>query len=341
MLGHTPRELDRLDRQGALYRDFTRALFVEAGLRPGMRVLDLGSGSGDVAFLAHDLVAPVGAPGPTGRSGGAGAGPRGEVVGVERDPSTVEAARARAAAKGYDRVRFVVGGLGDSVDAASVDAGSLEAAPVDAGSVDAGSADAAPVDAAPVDAGPLDAAPFDTAPFDAAPFDAAPFDAVVGRFILMHQTDPAAVLRAALAHAKPGAAVAFVESSMTSLTEGVHSRPFSPLYDRIVRWKSAVVGGSGADLEAGLRLRRVFLDAGLSEPVVRFHAHVEGGADSPWYAYIQESVTSMLPRALELGIEGFDAESAATLADDLRAETVASGGVLVGWPVVTARARTT
>lgn len=272
VLGHSARELDRLDNQGALYRAFTRELFVEAGLAPGHRVLDLGSGSGDVAFLAHELVA---------RSGG-------EVVGLERDPSTVAAARARATHKGLDRVRFV------------------EAS--------------------------LDAPPTELS-------DESPFDAVVGRFILMHQPDPAAVLRAARVHARPGAAVAFLESSMTSLTQGVHSLPFSPLYDRIVRWKSAVVRGSGADLEAGLRLRRVFLDAGLPEPRVRFHAHVEGGENTPWYAYIQESVTSMLPRARDLGIDGFDEASVATLAADLRSETVASRGVLVGWPVVAAWCR--
>lgn len=273
VLGHSARELDRLDTQGALYRAFTRDLFVEAGLVPGHRVLDLGSGSGDVAFLAHELVAGAG----------------GEVVGLERDPSTVAAARARAVRKGLDRVRFVEA--------------SLDAPPPGLGGD-------------------------------------APFDAVVGRFILMHQPDPAAVLRAALGHVAPGGSVAFLESSMTSLSEGVHSLPFSPLYDRVVRWKSAVVRGSGADLDAGLRLRRVFLDAGLPEPRVRFHAHVEGGEDTPWYAYIQESVTSMLPRARDLGIDGFDDASVATLAHDLRAETMASGGVLVGWPVVAAWCRT-
>ncbi|MBT8337936.1 MAG: class I SAM-dependent methyltransferase [Gemmatimonadetes bacterium] len=272
VLGRSPRELDRLDRQGALYRPFTRELLLAAGIGLGDRVLDLGSGSGDVSFLAHELVAPLGADEP------------GEVVGVELDAATAEAARARAERRGFDRVRFRV------------------------------------------------------APLDAH-LDEPPFDAIVGRFILMHQRDPAAALRRALIHARPGAAVAFLESSMTSLIDGVHSRPFSGLYERIVRWKGAVVAGCGGDLGAGLRLREIMLAAGLPSPSLRFHAHLEGGSDSSWYAFIEESVRSMLPQAERLGIEGFTEMEVDGLADALRAETVAANGVLVGWPVVAAWSR--
>ena len=267
VLGHTSRELDRLDAQGLLYRDVTRGALLEAGIESGMRVLDLGSGSGDVAFLAGELV---------GRDG--------SVVGIERDAETVASARSRAEARGVENVSFRVQELG-------------------------------------------------------ARQDDAPFDAVVGRFILMHQAHPSATLTAVLRNARRGAAVAFVESSMASLRGSTHSYPHSPLYDEIVRWKCAVVGGAGADLEAGLKLRRVFLDAGLPDPVTRLHARVEGGPDSPWYAYMAESVRSMLPQARKLGVDGFDEASVETLADRLREEVVAGGGVVVAWPVVTAWSR--
>lgn len=39
---------------------FTRQLFLEAGLCAGMRVLDVGSGMGDVAMLAAEIVGETG-----------------------------------------------------------------------------------------------------------------------------------------------------------------------------------------------------------------------------------------------------------------------------------------
>lgn len=267
VLGHTPRELDRLDEQGAFYRDVTRRVLVEAGVGPGMRVLDLGSGSGDVSFLASELV-----------------GGGGTVVGIERDAGTVEAARRRAAAREADNVSFRVQELGVVADEA-------------------------------------------------------PFDAIVGRFILMHQENPSAELAGVLENVRTGGPVAIIESSMASLLGSTHSHPHSPLYDRIVRWKCAVVGGAGADLAAGLKLRSIFMDAGLPEPVTRLHARVEGGPDSALYPYMAESVRSMLPQARRLGVEGFDEAGVDVLADRLREEVVALGGVVVAWPVVTAWSR--
>jgi SAM-dependent methyltransferase len=82
-------EDERLIAQGRLFDPSTRRLLTEAGLTPGMRVLDLGSGSGNVARLAAELV-----------------GPGGAVVGIERDPAAVEFARRRTDAAG---VEFRVG----------------------------------------------------------------------------------------------------------------------------------------------------------------------------------------------------------------------------------------
>jgi hypothetical protein len=54
-LGHSDRELARLGLQARLFDPLTRQLFRDAGIAPGMRVLDVGSGSGDVAFLADRI----------------------------------------------------------------------------------------------------------------------------------------------------------------------------------------------------------------------------------------------------------------------------------------------
>jgi SAM-dependent methyltransferase len=91
-LGHSEQELERLSRQGQAFEPFTRQLFQQAGLGPGMRVLDVGSGSGDVAFLAAEL-----------------AGASGAVIGVDRGADAVQWATARARAKSLGNVKFLEG----------------------------------------------------------------------------------------------------------------------------------------------------------------------------------------------------------------------------------------
>jgi cyclopropane fatty-acyl-phospholipid synthase-like methyltransferase len=60
VLGHSDRELERLSTQARLIDPITRQIFRAAGIVPGMRVLDVGSGAGDVAFLAAEMVGDAG-----------------------------------------------------------------------------------------------------------------------------------------------------------------------------------------------------------------------------------------------------------------------------------------
>ena len=91
-LGHSDRELDRLSMQAQVFDPFTRQMFREARLGSGMRVLDVGCGSGDVAFLAAQLV---------GRSGC--------VIGVDRTPAAIIRATARAESQRISNVHFMEG----------------------------------------------------------------------------------------------------------------------------------------------------------------------------------------------------------------------------------------
>jgi len=96
VLGHSAREIERLKAQARLIDPITRRFFREAGLMPGMRVLDVGTGAGDVAFLAAEIV-----------------GDKGEVVGVDRVPAALEAARVRASAQSLRNVLFREGDPGE------------------------------------------------------------------------------------------------------------------------------------------------------------------------------------------------------------------------------------
>ena len=88
-LGYANSEHERLIRQAARIAPYTERLFREAGIGPGQRVLDLGSGVGDVSMLLARIV-----------------GPSGEVVGIERDASSIVRAKARVAEAGLQNISF-------------------------------------------------------------------------------------------------------------------------------------------------------------------------------------------------------------------------------------------
>ena len=89
LMGRSEAETRRLIAQHQLYSRFTRRLLEDAGIAEGMKVLDVGSGAGDVALLAAELV-----------------GPTGSVVGVDQDAGVLDTARARAEASGRTNVSF-------------------------------------------------------------------------------------------------------------------------------------------------------------------------------------------------------------------------------------------
>ena len=265
--GHSAREMDRLAIQAAVYEGITQELFHRAGLGPGMRVLDIGCGAGDVSLLAARLV-----------------GPTGYVLGVDHAPEAIAAARGRAERAGVAHAAFHCGEI-------------------------------------------------------AAFAPDAPVDALVGRFVLMHQRDPAAVLRAAVRHVRPGGVVAFIESHMSASLPGVHSWPHSPTYDRVVRWQTDVIRAAGSRPDMGLALAPTFLAADLPAPDLRLEARVEGGPGAPIYRYMTESLRSMLPLAERLGIAHLTPQELDGLEQALQAEVTSGGGVLVSPLVVAAWCR--
>jgi SAM-dependent methyltransferase len=75
-----------------MFAPYTARFLEDAGVSRGMKVLDVGTGAGDVALLTAELV-----------------GQDGTVVGIDFNAELIQTARARAAAAGFDHVSFVVG----------------------------------------------------------------------------------------------------------------------------------------------------------------------------------------------------------------------------------------
>lgn len=94
VMGRSAHETRRLQEQAQIYGPSTRRLFIEAGIKPGMRVLDIGCGAGDVTLVVADLV-----------------GPQGAVVGVDVNSAIVQTAQMRIQAAGLSNVSFIEGDI--------------------------------------------------------------------------------------------------------------------------------------------------------------------------------------------------------------------------------------
>jgi precorrin-6B methylase 2 len=89
LLGSDDPEIARLDGQAEALRSGTAVLLGAAGIREGMRVLELGSGVGHVAFQLAALV-----------------GPSGSVVAIDQSAALLAVAESRRRADGVENVRF-------------------------------------------------------------------------------------------------------------------------------------------------------------------------------------------------------------------------------------------
>jgi len=228
-------------------------------------VLEVGSGAGDVAMLAAELV-----------------GPSCTVIGVENNPAILEIARARAQAARLTQVSFVESDLTALV---------------------------------------LD----DT------------FDAVVGRYILQHLRDPVLALHRLVRQLRPGGIVAFQEADLTRLGTSV---PPVPLFGQAGDWIKEPFRREGLDLQFGLRLYRVFLDAGLPAPKIHCESFLGSGPDWPWYDVIAGRVGSVLPKLLKYGLVTAEEVEFCTLAQRLRDAAVAGAAVVMAPDLVSAWTRT-
>ena len=151
------------------------------------------------------------------------------------------------------------------------------------------------------------------------------YDAVIGRFILMHLPEPAAVLRRLVGHLREGGVVAFQELDLSSHGDAFY--PPSALWEQVWYWCTQPFQQAGGELNRGLKLYRMFLDAGLPAPQVRYEAAVGSQPDWLGFEWWAETVRVFLPLIEQFGLETEEEIGIETLAERLRAETVSQRGV--------------
>ena len=247
VLGHSQREIRRLTTQAAIPNPITERLMRNTRVGPGMRVLDLGCGAGDVSMLAAELV-----------------GSTGSVVGIDRNKDVLAVAAERARLAGFPQIHF------EQASAETFWSGE-------------------------------------------------PFDLVIGRYVLIHQSDPAGLLRGAARLVRRGGSIAFHE---IRLNEILNSSPYVPLWQLTGSLIEMACHSALPHYDVSDRLIECFSEAGLPQPDLFSETPVGGGVDSPLYAWAAETLNSFRPQLTKMGIASSGFTGVETLARSLRAAVV-------------------
>jgi 2-polyprenyl-3-methyl-5-hydroxy-6-metoxy-1,4-benzoquinol methylase len=255
ILGHSQAEIRRLINQAAILRSTTERLLRSAGIRQGMRVLDVGCGAGDVSMLAGQLV-----------------GASGSVVGIDLNADILAVARERSQVDGFKNVTFTEASVGTFAD-------------------------------------PI------------------PFDLVIARYVLIHQVDPVAFLRAAARFVKPGGVLALHEPV---IDRTVNSRPNVALWQQTADWILATFRARTPSWDAAGRMIEHFSGAGLAQPELFSEVPVGGGADAPHYAWLAGVTRTLLPQMIQAGVATAETIAIDTLESRLRSAVVETHGQVEG-----------
>ena len=229
VLGHADAEIQRLQLQASIIGGVTKRLIRECGILPGMSVLDIGCGAGDVSMLLAEAV-----------------GPSGRVTAFDREPKAIEAARTRVHAAGYGNIEFAV-----TTDERIPDTG--------------------------------------------------PYDAAVGRYVLIHQADPAAMLRRVAESVKHGGIIAFHEITFQQPSE-FHSLPHVELLAKVSEVLGEAFRATLQHYNIGSRLIDCFESADLPTPHLIWEC-IADGSTSSLARWLVLSYLSMRPHIDKMGLD--------------------------------------
>jgi ubiquinone/menaquinone biosynthesis C-methylase UbiE len=166
--------------------------------------------------------------------------------------------------------------------------------------------------------------------------DPASFDLAIGRYVLVHQADPVALLRAAARSVRPGGIVAFHEIALHGETR---SLPRVQLWDQVTEWCLLAFRAAAPHFDAAGRLVEHFCNAGLPHPTLFCETPVGGGPQSPLYRWATETLRSVLPKLAEMGMVTAESVAIDTLETRLRTAVLAAQSQILGPAQICAWAR--
>lgn len=222
---------------------FTWQLLLDSGIEKGMRVLDVGCGTGDLSMMAAELVGETGA-----------------VLGVDVAESALQAAEQSARESSILSVAF------RQADILRL------------------------------------------------PKNIGRFDAIIGRRVLMYQSDAAKCIRGLLAHLVLAGKMVFQESDRMAALSGAESLP---LHTKVQAWIWDTVEKEGGNVHIGMQLYQLMKHAGMTVSDMRAQAVLhtaESGSDLGWVAKMMQS------RITGQGVATADELDTDTLQERLQAE---------------------
>ncbi|MDR1183644.1 MAG: methyltransferase domain-containing protein [Coriobacteriales bacterium] len=230
-----------------LRNEFTQRLLTDGGIEKGMRVLDVGCGSGDLSIMASEMV-----------------GDSGEVIGFDISENAVSLARNTVKERHISIARFI------QADIAEL------------------------------------------------PNDIGTFDAIIGRRVLMYQSDAAKSINSLLPYLTAKGKMIFQESDCMAASFHADSMP---LHTSLQKWIGDTVAKEGGNIHIGRQLYALMRNAKLKITLMRAEAILhtfESGSDFGW------ATKMMASRMISRGVVTAEELDVNTLEDRLQGELRAS-----------------
>ena len=161
------------------------------------------------------------------------------------------------------------------------------------------------------------------------------FDAVIGRHILIHSKHPLAIVKRCAGMLQPRGLAVFQEYDFSVIHR---AWPPAPLRDGTMELFDRFFARACCS-NMGTRLWPLLVEAGFENPDCRAEYPMDGGPESLYFEWLTESLRSLLPRAIDLGIVTAEEIDIDTFEERLRAENVAAGSCFPAPAMIGAFAR--
>jgi SAM-dependent methyltransferase len=160
------------------------------------------------------------------------------------------------------------------------------------------------------------------------------FDAAIGRYVLVHQGNPAEMVRDAAARVRRGGVIAFHELSFEA-SAVFRSYPRTPLFSSLSEVTSTAFGKRLPCPNVGDQLIQVFAAAGLPPPKLIWEC-VAGDWQTKIARWLVMSYLSMSEHVKSLGLDDSALGDPSTLADRIEAELKSANAQVVSRPQICA-----